>query len=419
MSGERRYQKRRMDERRQPTKADQQVALEINTPWLESIKHRAGMSLPRKPPAEPTIFRVPPIMRCGNQSAYEPKLVSIGPYHRGKSEDLKAMEQLKWRLLHNYLSKVPDGSKNEGLRKMKDLEKQARDCYSEVIDLDSDQFVEMLLLDGCFIVHLFIGIDDEILQEEELRSLLWDNVWFQNFIFADLLRLENQIPYFVIIHLLDALRMSRRNSSLLQKAAISRFIGFLPQPQYLKNQQQQLPSQGFGDVDHLLHLFHKWILSIPRLGNASGNCLSKVLPWRTNSSLSETPPSTVPTTTELKEAGVKIKVRKTPSFLDISFCNGVLEIPALEIDDATNLIFANLIALEQCCCRHGMNVTHHALFVDDIINTPRDVELLHRKGIIHRCLGADEDIASLFNKLGNGVVSDADSYLKDVYKDLN
>ncbi|XP_038985623.1 putative UPF0481 protein At3g02645 [Phoenix dactylifera] len=536
-----------MDGRRPPTEANQHVAMEINTPWLESIKYRAGMSMHRKPPAEPTIFRVPPDMRCGNRGAYEPKLVSIGPYHRGKSEDLKAMEELKWRLLHHYLSKVPDGSRNEGLRKMKDLEVAARNCYSEVIDLDSNQFVEMLLLDGCFLIQIFITYhaiantdestyDGNDLQAEELISLQKDNKWFLDLIPQDLLLLENQLPYFIVEHLLDTLVMPGWNSSRLQQVAISLFADLVPQ--YFQDQQPTLPDQGF-QVDHLLHLFHKWILSVPKLGKARNTrSCTKLLSWCCNSSLSEglpcfteknerlpptvptatelaearntrsctkllswccnsslsvglpcfteknerLPPTvptatelaearntrsctkllswccnsllseglpcfteknerlppTVPTATELAEAGVEIKVRKFParngafpaieiddqtiSFLDISFCKdrGVLEIPAIEIDDRTNMVLANLTALEQCCLRHKMDITHYTLFLDDIINTPRDVQLLHQEGIIYRSLGADEDIASLFNKLGSGVNYDPQqNYLQGVYEDLN
>nr|XP_029117271.1 UPF0481 protein At3g47200-like [Elaeis guineensis] len=480
-----------MDGRRPPTEASQHVALEI---CFESVERKARMYLERKSPAKPTIFRVPPGMRCGNRDAYEPKMVSIGPYHRGKSEDLKTMEELKWRLLHHYLSKVPNGSKNEGLRKMKDLEKQSRECYSEVIDLKSDQFVEMLLLDGCFLVQIFIASFDAELGEEELKSLLRNNSWFANLVSHDLLLLENQLPYFIVEHLLNTLEMPGWDISLLQKVVISWFSGFLRQPQYLKNQQPELPSQCFEDVDHLLHLFHQWILSIQESDKVSntrscnrlslellcsalslmiyktGDCLSKVLPCcncyspkpitahkkgyqlsvpimtehveelsqsgptmigpaaqghppsgSTKTERAEEIPSSVPTMTELVEAGVKVKVRKAKSFLNISFYKGVLEIPAINVvDDYTNFLFANLIAWEQCSRTDRLDVTHYTLFLDGIINTPMDVELLHQKGIIHRDLGSNKVVASLFNELGNGVSYDPKkNYLMNVHKGLN
>lgn len=39
------------------------------------------------------------------------------------------------------------------LATVKGLEERARNYYSEVVTLDNDSFVEMMVLDGCFIVE--------------------------------------------------------------------------------------------------------------------------------------------------------------------------------------------------------------------------------------------------------------------------
>ncbi|XP_008779624.3 UPF0481 protein At3g47200-like [Phoenix dactylifera] len=425
-----------MNGRRPSGEANQHVRLNINTAWLESVQDRARESLHRKPPTGPTIFRVPPTLRRGNELAYEPKLVSIGPYHHDK-EDLKAMEGLKWRLLHHYLSKVPNGGKNEGLTKIKDLENRARDCYSEVIDMGSDQFVEMLLLDGCFLVQIL----NKDLQAEELSSLVHGNWWFDFNIFVDLMLLENQLPYFIVQHLLETLGMPGWDSSRLLNAVIYRFYQFGSLCR--EDRDPELPAEGF-DVDHLLHLFHRWIRGFPRsdvsstTSDSNGSrttysalsliidrtraCLSKVLPCRSNSSLSGRSPGALRPITRLAEAGVKIEVKSASSFLDITFCEdqGVLKIPAISVDGTTNSFFANLIALEQCSWRHGMDVTEYTVFMDGIIDTSRDVELLHREGIIQPYTVDDADIASLFNKLSrHAVFSPGRSYLADVCEGLN
>uniref|UniRef100_I1NP29 Uncharacterized protein n=1 Tax=Oryza glaberrima TaxID=4538 RepID=I1NP29_ORYGL len=109
-----------------------------------------------------TIFRVPAYVRDGNKrTAYEPRLVSIGPYHHGAAA-LRAMEDHKWRYLHDLLSRrAGDGvavvTASALVAEMRTLEPRARACYSErPVGMDSsDDFVRMLLLDGCFILEFF------------------------------------------------------------------------------------------------------------------------------------------------------------------------------------------------------------------------------------------------------------------------
>jgi hypothetical protein len=50
-----------------------------------------------------TIFRVAGPMRERNRHLYEPQMVSIGPFHRGASPRLAAMEEHKWRYLRDPL----------------------------------------------------------------------------------------------------------------------------------------------------------------------------------------------------------------------------------------------------------------------------------------------------------------------------
>lgn len=52
-----------------------------------------------------SIYRVPALMRDSNSKAYEPRVVSIGPYHYGK-EHLEAMEEHKHRALRHFLKRA-------------------------------------------------------------------------------------------------------------------------------------------------------------------------------------------------------------------------------------------------------------------------------------------------------------------------
>ncbi|XBI21949.1 hypothetical protein VPH35_063022 [Triticum aestivum] len=83
------------------------------------------------------------------------KVMSIGPYYHGNSS-LQFMGKVKWNCL-DYVLKMNSGKKLEAyLTIMESLEKQARSCYSEEVSLESDMFLRMLLLDGCFVL-VYLG----------------------------------------------------------------------------------------------------------------------------------------------------------------------------------------------------------------------------------------------------------------------
>jgi len=91
----------------------------------------------------------------GDDRAYVPQAVSIASYNRGR-RPLMAMDCHKWRAVHHMLKR-----KNQRIEIyldiMKELEDKARACYEGPLSLASHEFVEMLVLDGCFILEHFRG----------------------------------------------------------------------------------------------------------------------------------------------------------------------------------------------------------------------------------------------------------------------
>ena len=71
-----------------------------------------------------TIFRVPAYIREGNPTAYEPRMVSIGTYYHGAA-GLRAMEDHKWRYLHDLLSRNAALSSSLLIEEMRSLEPRA------------------------------------------------------------------------------------------------------------------------------------------------------------------------------------------------------------------------------------------------------------------------------------------------------
>ncbi|KAF6142073.1 hypothetical protein GIB67_001270 [Kingdonia uniflora] len=67
------------------------------------------------------------------------------------------MERHKWRSLHKIVNRTNHDAKAY-LNCVKELEKKARACYEGIIALSSEEFVEMMVLDGCFILEFFRGV---------------------------------------------------------------------------------------------------------------------------------------------------------------------------------------------------------------------------------------------------------------------
>ncbi|KAI5319515.1 hypothetical protein L3X38_039223 [Prunus dulcis] len=123
---------------------------------------------------------------------------------------------------------------------------------------------------------------------------------------------------------------------------------------------------------------------------------------------------------QLHLAGIKFKKREANSFLDIRFCNGVLEIPNITLDDLRTDIFLNLVAFEQCYSHCSKHITTYAALMSCLISTPVDAAFLSDKNIIENYLGTDEEVAHFFKNLGKDVPFDIDeSYLCKLFKDVN
>lgn len=86
----------------------------------------------------------------------------------------------------------------------------------------------------------------------------------------------------------------------------------------------------------------------------------------------------IPSASRLPEAGVKFSKSRSKPILYVRFQAGVLELPELLIDDNTEALFRNLIALEQCRYKIPSVVTAFAKLMDNLIDNVEDV---HIKGI--------------------------------------
>ncbi|XP_058077620.1 UPF0481 protein At3g47200-like [Magnolia sinica] len=379
------------------------VAVDINSAWLNSMNEKLAASNPNPSPKDSTtIFRVPQIIRqtdAGN--SYDPQIISIGPFHRS-NQQLQSMEEHKWRYLNNLLSRSPYSRLEDCLMEIKAMEAQARSCYSDSIDVSSDEFVETMVIDGCFIIELF-------LKQKEATAVdpIYQTAWMIPLIARDMLLLENQLPFFILQRLFE-LTVKSSHSSLIDLTFD--FYRHL----FIKDDGLHITTRS---IHHLLHLFHSHLLPSPPPDELHPNGYA---PLPSMPSAAPPPPRMIPSATELQLAGVRFKKNdKVSSFLDVKFSKGVMEIPLLSIYEYTGNLLRNFIAFEQCLPIVGNHFTSYAILMNCLVDTSTDVDILYQSKIIEHRLGSDDEVARLINQMTDGITIDIENcYLSSLFKEV-
>ncbi|ESR33813.1 hypothetical protein CICLE_v10007039mg [Citrus x clementina] len=364
---------------------------------------------PTPTPSQFSIFRVPDVLRKLNEKAYEPELLAIGPYHHGK-DNLSAFEGHKISYLQTLLERTgipyPDY-----VRAMWALEERARNCYGGSISSGKNEFVQMMLFDGCFIVEVIRKFGLPHLRGDD--DPIFKQGWMLPHIARDMILLENQLPFFVVwkLFIMSEMPSIPRNESFL--VTILRFFyGILPGKGFRRDGVDRVNDYPINEIKHLVNLIHDNWHPSPSGIEAYANNGKNNSDW-----------SFICSASEIQKAGIKfqkVDAHRDGSLFDIKFKNGVMKIPTLEIGDATETIFQNLIVYEQCS--HGINPKHildYCKFLHCLINSSKDAELLRRRGIIDNRLGDDEVIATLLNKLGDGGVLGEQFYYCEVLNKVN
>ena len=140
------------------------------------------------------IHRVPERLRRVSENAYTPQVVSIGPLHHGK-EGLKAMEDHKKRYLQDYIRRTRV-SLADYVQKVKDQEAKLRSCYAETIQVSSDEFVRIILVDAAFIIEVLLRYCFDELQDE--NDCIFNKPYMLQDVWPDMRLLENQLPFFIL-----------------------------------------------------------------------------------------------------------------------------------------------------------------------------------------------------------------------------
>ena len=358
---------------------------EMEADWLLPLKEKLGLLGPTLP--TPSISKVPKKLRKVDKEAYSPQMVSIGPYHHGNL-DLLGMEEHKMQYMRNLLHRGENDSVetlDDCGKAIKNLDFRVRECYADKIrfeSFDATKLGEILLVDGCFIIELFYKY--VIQQDTTLNDPIANNAWMVSALQHDLVLLENQIPFFILVELYNIFHRCLNISP--EHSLTSLTVSFL-------NLKLNVRREGMStEPNHLLDLLHKCLL--PTSGSDSSGS-----PPSNDSSGSKTWGFHL-CASKLSKAGIQFKKNES-HLLDIKFDGGkgVIKIPPFSVG-ATKSLLRNLIALEQCGFSNSCKTFHissYALMMRSLIRSSADVQLLEEKGIITSDLEGSESVLGLIN----------------------
>ncbi|XP_020415576.1 UPF0481 protein At3g47200 [Prunus persica] len=159
------------------------------------------------------IYRIPGVLSKHKEKAFVPIVVSIGPSHHG-NENLQAMEEVKLWYLHCLLDRkpTPETDMESLVKAIRPIQQACQECYEEKIHISNDEFLEMMVIDGCFISEFFLRFANEVNVDNE--DGLFSTSWMLLAVINDLLLLENQLPWRVLDCLFE-LTCESGTSSLL------------------------------------------------------------------------------------------------------------------------------------------------------------------------------------------------------------
>uniref|UniRef100_A0A0D9XBU3 Uncharacterized protein n=1 Tax=Leersia perrieri TaxID=77586 RepID=A0A0D9XBU3_9ORYZ len=342
-------------------------------------------------------------------------VAAIGPYHQGSAQPPLITYAKKCGIV-KYLTQFNLDVINF-LGWARNNEERARRCYErESLEISSEEFAKMLLLDGCLLLFAVFLLRPSVREDQRPVDLARDADHGREFNYLsadisfhmkqtrlDLLKLHNQIPFFVLTELHSRLKGTLFNgiNHSLEELALSCFQDV--HPIGLIHPRMHGHGNSGGDrfpstVHHLLHLFH-WSL-VPREKHAVG--ISSMLPRE--------PESHLPSATELHEESMTVfrkqkKAKGRNLCLDITFesnmlaTRGTMRLPSLHIRGYTKAVFRNLISFEQSHLRCGHGVTAYAICMSRLLQTETDAKLLRNNGILPHTQQTDQEIVDFFRQL--------------------
>jgi hypothetical protein len=336
-------------------------------------------------------------------------------------------------------------------------EREARAMYAaeDVDNICAEDFIQMLVLDGCFILEHLVNVATGR-QEPSLHSTPFGPAQLS----VDLVLAENQIPFFVLVDLIGSTRLPEFESMgydppvLLMKLVLY-FLG----GEKGRDMSESLPP--VGGFSHILHLLHtmvaaartRWEPPPPGPGSRKRLCkalnmvqgfaqllwlspllvvallLHPTLPeestWRARYG-----PLDVPSTSDMMWMWVRFKKARGKSIAESGIASvlgpvplavkldldGVLLLPQLRIEFRTAPLLLNLMAFEQSAEQHAGDISAYVWLMAKLVQSAEDAGVLVAAEVVQSSMagsGSNEYVVRFFREVG--AASEAPGMLEQSY----
>lgn len=366
---------------------------------------------------------------------FTPLYVSIGPYHM--NSDLPTGKEEKERNLDKILQdQVTRGGaasntwavKNGWLTLLNNHMSDALRYYGWNPDLltptRKDEFLNMLLEDGCYILSKFVVPTISIARGSWQRQHVPPQHLEHDIIYL----VENQIPFFILekINEITGLIPTAGGSQLVRHfcSYIAEYVlklrGYAVGDRYV---EMQIPTPS-----HLLHLLHI-LLNGPQAveqtlatdgQDSTAIQITRFLRWRPAKQYDMVCVNLTGVDLISIEKGCHDGKCKARSILDVEprRCGIGLEFPSLYLDSETFCMLRNLIVLEQQNANtlQQYRVTAYCTLMSQLASTAEDVQLLSANRVADHLM-VHADCAKQLTDLCKGIIFDIDNptlnYLRD------
>ncbi|GLJ28978.1 hypothetical protein SUGI_0571940 [Cryptomeria japonica] len=358
-------------------------------------------------------LRLPRAMMESKADAYTPHMVSLGPYHRHTLKDV-AVGDYHQRL--TYLSQM-DAYKlsfareatannpsiiNSLVEKITEPDqiKALEEFYDwKVGEEDSKKFGWMMTLDAFFLSYILHSSWDTENGDTEEDSVVPGLASIR----CDILKLENQIPLFLLNEVERTLQAKGIEDPLHSR--IPRLCSFQIFDLHLDDLEKE---------EHLLGSVHKYVSSFLQIDTQQKTLKSTFCRITLGDAVAAICGIFFPhpakrgrrdflnkyNAEELSHAGITFKAFTEPGSVRFDKYSDTLYLPQIIISDTyTEVLLRNLLALEFVDARRRKDVSNYVELMDCLIDTDVDVALLRSSQVIVRqsMMITDEYVAKMWD----------------------